>query len=285
MDTITMLKITSVQSNILLALARYKFLTASQLHVLQVGKDIGWIRVQAKELTEGSNALIERITFNILPRQGRLEGVFYLSKKGKDTLMQDMNIHETEIKIPIGNSSLFYKDYTHRKNTIDFQISLYQWSEQQEESTHIDFFDCYFDKIGNNRTNANLQAKNKILIGNDDYIIPDAVFRIDTPPRPYLFLFEMYDGKDTKRVLEQVKKHVRAIALGSPSEKYTYAFTHRVILLFEHETMKNAFLERTKNEPYFSEVAVCFRCKSIAGVQTDFFRGWENLKGESGGLF
>jgi hypothetical protein len=49
--------------------------------------------------------------------------------------------------------------------------------------------------------------------------------------------------------------------------------------------MKQALIERTKNNPYFSEVAICFRCKSIEGVETDFFRGWETLTGESTGLF
>lgn len=279
-----MQKITSVQSNILIALARYKFLTASQFQHLGVGQDIGWIRLQAKELTEGSNAFLERITFNIVARKGRLESIFYLSKKGKELLIEGMNMHEHEIKMPIGNGSLFYKDYTHRKNTIDFQISLYQWAEQQERATHVDFFDCYFDKIGNNRTLGNLQAKNKILIGEDDYIIPDGVFQIQTGERPYLYLFEMYDGKDTKRVLEQVKKHCKAISLESASKKYNYPFANRVLLVFEFETMKNAFIERTKNNPYFSEVAVCFRCKSIEGVATDFFRGWETLTGESVGL-
>jgi hypothetical protein len=280
-----MQKITSVQSNILLALARYKFLTASQFQRLCVGQDIGWIRLQAKELTEGSNALLERITFNIIARKGRLENVFYLSRKGKELLIEGMNLHEKDIKMPIGNSSLFYKDYTHRHNTINFQIAFYQWAEQQERATHIDFFDCYFDKIGNNRTNANLQAKNKILIGDDDYIIPDGVCMVQTTERAYLFLFEMYDGKDTKRVFEQVKKHVKALALGTASEKYNYQFAHRVVLVFEHESMKQALIERTKNNPYFSEVAICFRCKSIEGVETDFFRGWETLTGESTGLF
>jgi hypothetical protein len=103
---------------------------------------------------------------------------------------------------------------------------------------------------------------------------------LQTAERPYLFLFEMYDGKDTKRVYEQVKKHVRAIVLGSPNEKYNHTFAHRVLLLFEFENMKNAFLERTRNNPYFDEVSPCFKCKSIEGINQEFFQNWQNLKGE-----
>jgi hypothetical protein len=272
-------RLTSVQSNILIELARYKFLTASQLHRLNVGKDAGWIRTQAKELEKRSTPLIERITFGIVPREGKLEHVFYLTKQGKEALIEGMNLHQDEIKLPIGNASLFYKDYKHRKNTVDFQIALYQWTDTRED-LQVDFFDCYFDKLGNNRTGGNLEAKNKILIGEDDYIIPDGIFMLSNADRKFLYLFEMYDGKDTKRVFEQVRKHVRATALGSPSEKYNHQHAHRIILLFEFERMKHAFLERTKNNKYFSEVAQLFRCKSIEGINEDFFRGWENLKGE-----
>lgn len=280
-----MQRLTTLQSNILIELARYKFLTVSQFHRLGVSQDISWIRTQAKELSEAGNPLIERLTFNVTPRKGRIENVFYLTKRGKDALIEGLNMDENAVKMPVGNSTLFYKDYTHRKNTIDFQIAVYLWAKEQERGTYVDFFDCYFDKVGNNRTAANLQAKNKIALENEDYIIPDGVFMLQTPQRPYLFLFEMYDGKDTKRVFEQVKKHVKAIASGSPSEKYNYPFAHRVILVFEFDNMKDAFLERTKNNPYFSEVSPCFRCKSIEGVQADFFTGWQTLKAETIGFF
>jgi len=275
-----MQRLTTVQSNILIELARYKFLTVSQMHRLEISHDISWIRTQAKELSEGGNPLIERITFNVTPRKGRVENVYFLTKRGKEILIEGMNLEEANIKMPIGNSTLFYKDYNHRKNTIDFQISVYQWAKEQERGTYVDFFDCYFDKVGNNRMAANLQAKNKIPLENDEYIIPDGIFLLHTPKRPFLFLFEMYDGKDTKRVFQQVKKHVSAIALGSPSEKYTHPFAHRVVMVFEFESMKDAFLERTRRDPYFSEVSPCFRCKSIEGVQQDFSSGWETLTGE-----
>ena len=273
--------ITTLQSNILVELARYKFLTVSQMHRLGLGKDISWIRTQAKQLTDSNAPLIERLIFSVTPRKGRVENVFFLTKRGKEALIDGLKMDENAVKMPIGNSTLFYKDYTHRKNTIDFQIAAYQWAQEQERSTYIDFFDCYFDKLGNNRTLGNLQAKNKIALDQEDYIIPDGVFMLQTAQRPYLFLFEMYDGKDTKRVLEQVKKHVRAIAQGTPSEKYNYPFAHRVILVFEFEALKDAFIERTKNNIYFSEVSPCFRCKSIEGVERDFFTGWQNLTGET----
>jgi hypothetical protein len=280
-----MLKISLVQSNILLALAEYKFLTASQLHRLGVGKDIAWIRSQAKEMTEGSNPFIERITFPILPRQGRVESVFYLTVKGKESLIEGLQVDEKNIKLPIGKSTLFQNDYAHRKHTIDFQIQLTQWVQHREKILTMEFFDRYFDKIGNNRTLANLQSKNKIIISEEESIIPDGVFLLHTKQRAYLYLFEMYNGKDTKRVLEQVKKHAKALALGSASEKYHQSFSHKVILFFEFETMKKMLLERTKNDPYFNEVAIYFRCKSRESTELDFFKGWETLDGESVNLW
>lgn len=273
-------RLTTLQSNILIQLARYKFLTVSQLYRLGLSKDISWIRTQARELSQAGQPLIDRINFNITPHKGKVENIYFLTKKGKEALIEGMNKEEKSIKVPIGNPTNIYKDYTHRKNTIDFQIEAYLWAETQERGTYIDFFDCYFDKIGNNRTAGNLQAKNKIALEGDDYIIPDAVFLLETEHRPYLFLFEMYDGRDTKRVIDQVTKHVKAIELGTPSDKYNHPYAHRVILLFEFEEMKNAFLSRTHKDSYFDNVSVCFKCKSIEAMQKDFFGGWKNLKEE-----
>ena len=274
-----MQRLTSVQSNILVELAKYKFLTASQLHRLGVGKDIGWIRAQTKELETMGKPLIERITFGIVPRYGRLESVIFLTTHGKQALMDGLQMPESQIKMPVGNSSMFYKDYNHRRNTIDFQIELGRWANSMETMT-VDFFDCYFDKIGNNRTGANLEAKNKIMLDEEDYIIPDGVFMLSTPERPYLFLFEMYDGKDTKRVFTQIKKHVKAIATGSPSEKYKHDKAHRIAVVFEFDAQKEAFLERTREDVYFTHVAKWFRCKSLEEVKNGFSSGWKNLNGE-----
>lgn len=106
------------QSEILLALARYKFLTTSQINVL-VPKENAWLRKQILDLYNRSKPMIDRVSFGFHPRKGKLENVYFLTKYGQKLLSEVFDLNEDEIKMPVGTGSLFYKDYFHRKNTID----------------------------------------------------------------------------------------------------------------------------------------------------------------------
>lgn len=87
--------------------------------------------------------------------------------------MDSYQLESEEIRMPIGRAKLFFKDYFHRKYTIDFHIKLRKWAKKIQ--IELCFFDTYFDKIGNNRKNKNLKAKTKLDVGNS-YLIADAVF-------------------------------------------------------------------------------------------------------------
>ena len=271
--------INETQTEILLALARFKFLTTSQLHKI-IRKELAWLRKQILYLTERERSLVEKITFGFHPRVGKLENVFFLTKLGKHTLIEVLQMEEDTVRMPVGNSSLFYKDYTHRKNTIDFHIQLYHWT--QESGIELDFFDTYFDKSGNNRKDKNLRAKTKIDLDTDNYIIPDGAFTLSTEGGKFLYLFEMYDGKDTKRVVGQLKKHAQAIAMGSPSIKYGFANkSNRVLSVFEHESIKDAVVGRLQREQVFRNMPNHFLFKSLAEMNAQrMHENWRNLKGE-----
>jgi len=60
------------------------------------------------------------------PRKGKVESIYYLTKDGRDALIEDLFYHEDEIKFQVGNS-IAYRDYDHRKKQIDFQIALDRW--------------------------------------------------------------------------------------------------------------------------------------------------------------
>ncbi|MFN7119906.1 MAG: hypothetical protein ACK4TA_24135, partial [Saprospiraceae bacterium] len=177
------------QENILLALAKFKFLSTSQLHRL-LKKEIAWLRKQILSLTKRERPLVEGISFGFHPKEGKLEHIYFLTKYGKDALLEMVQLEESQIRMPIGNSSMFYKDYKHRKNTIDFHIALYQWTLATD--MELDFFDTYFDKIGNNRTDKNLRAKTRIDLLQTDYLIADGVFTLSTEENTFLYLFEMH---------------------------------------------------------------------------------------------
>lgn len=119
-----------------------------------------------------------------------------------------------EIKIPIGTATLFYQDYFHRKNTVSCEIAMSLRAEQN----NLDILFCtrYFDTMGNNRRDKNLRSQNKFsLKENKTFLVPDMVFRTSevTGAKESLYTLEMYNGKNTLRTLEQLKKHIEAIEI------------------------------------------------------------------------
>ena len=116
---------TPTQTNIMLALARHKFLTTSQLLRLKVTKQRSHLSTQIGKLRDRKRPYVSQIEFGFQPSKGRLENFYFLKSKAKKALMESLKMTAEEIKIPIGTSTLFTQDYFHRKFTIDCEIAVY----------------------------------------------------------------------------------------------------------------------------------------------------------------
>jgi len=284
--------ITNIQNNVLTNLAKYKFLTLSQLLQLEVGTtQYKYLWKQVASLRDRNKPLVKCQRFSVSqPQNGnppeRVEDWYYLNNTGKKVLIEELNFKH-EIRLPIGRGNLAYKDYQHRKRTIDFQILLNLCSK--ENNYNVSFFDSYFEKMGNNRRDKNLRAKTRIDFEGDDFFIPDGAFKLAHQNKNKFYLFEMYSGRDTKRTLAQLHKHGLSL---------TQRFTHRayelpvnkpyfIILLFQYESIKNALIEKAKKEGRtFSLIEKYFRCKSIEQLEKDnFISNWKTLFGSSTSLF
>ena len=285
--------ITNIQGNVLEGLARYKFLTLSQMLDLQVGTTrYKYLWEQVKSLRDRRKPLVSCHRYeNPEPRKGRVEDMYFLTSLGKTALVNELLFSERAIKIPAGNTPA-YKDYFHRKNTIHFQIALDKWAD--DVGVDVPFFDAYFDMTGNNRTSKDLRAKTKIDFGGEEYFIPDGVFKLNKEKKQRLFLFEMYNGKDSNRVIEQLHKHAIAMtnrythhSLGyDPNKSYT------IVLMFEFEGIKKAVVEKAKKEfsesgkQSFGKVQQYFISKSLDDLKEgNFDRNWTTLFGRKSKLF
>ena len=258
------------------ALARYKFLTVSQLDFLNILKNKMGLYQRLRELRSGKKPFIKNNVFGIMAGKGRLEDFYFLEKRGKDFLIEDLDYKEENIKIPKGTSSLFLRDYFHRMETINFYLYLDRFLLQNE--SHIIFLDYYFDKIGNNRSKKNLRAKNKIDIEETGgYIIPDIVTKFRYKKEPYLFFFEQHNGKDTKKLLKQLYYHLLAIEQGAGAEKYQMKKSHRVAVVFEFEGILKATLKRIEKIAEFEGFEKFFIFKTNEELKKDFFNGWVTL--------
>lgn len=280
--------ITNIQSVVLAKLARYKFLTLSQLLSLEVGTtQYKYLWKQITSLRDRRQPLVKCQQFNTVTAVSssgkktpeRVEDLYYLSKEGTKALRQELGFEEL-IKIPVGRR-LAYKDYRHRKRVIDFQIQLDLWTNENESV--IPFFDTYFDKEGNNKVSGNLRAKTRIDFGSSGFFIPDAAFKMEQMDNQKFFLFEMYNGTDVKRTTVQLHRH--GIAMANRYTHKAYALpknkSYNIILLFERDGLKNSVIDRVKkNEPAFNKMEKYFRLKSLADLaEGDFFENWLTLHG------
>lgn len=283
--------ITNIQGNILTHLARYKFLTISQLLDLDVGtSQYKYLWKQIASLRDRKTPLVKCQRFSVTaPPQGkppqRIEDWYYLSNAGKKALINELRF-ENEIKMPIGRGNLAYKDYRHRRRTIDFQIALERWAISI--GMEIPFFDRYFDKLGNNRTDKNLRAKTRIDFKEKDFFIPDGAFKIANDQLEKFFLLEIYNGKDTNRTINQLHKHATALTKRYTHQAYNLPKnkSYNIVLIFQNESLQNAVVERVNNqEKAFSIIQKYFRCKSLNQLKEgDFNSEWITLSGENNNL-
>lgn len=277
-----MVTITEIQTNILLALGRYKFLTTSQIEALQI-TDVTYARKVLKDLEEKTRPFVGRITFGTHPKWGKLENFFYLTKYGKKQLMEGLGIAEAEAKAPKGKATLFFQDYYHRKYFISVQIAIYGWAAKA--AFEINFFHTYFDQIGNNRVSGNAEILTKIPFkegnGAENYIMPDGIFLLQKNEERILYLVEMYNGKDTKRVLTQLEKHAKVLVAGSASDKYQIKKANRVICIFEEESILKAVINRVRLDERFRKLKDFFFLKALDKLTAiSFEEEWYNLSGE-----
>ena len=267
-----MILINNLQSDILENIGRFKFLTTSQIQRI-TGKSLSYVRENLSLLSQNGYIKTYRIEKFI-----KAENMYYLTDRGKDIIISNEKIFSEDIKLPVG-VPLVVKDFQHRKNFIDIHIALFQYLENKAIQIHR--FYAYFDKAGNNRTAHNLEAKTKIPLGENQFFMPDGVMvTIDETEDRNLYLIEMYNGKDTLRTLQQLAKHSKAIALGTPAQKFGIRKNPAILCVFEYESSKQAVIKRLQSNERFSPIADFFFFASLEDLQKNFVHSWYNLKGQ-----
>lgn len=232
------------QTKILLALARYKFLTTSQMITLGISNRRSNLSVMLKPLKESKRALVGEMEFGFVPSKGRLENFYYLKPRGKKVILESGRLEEDEIKYPRGRNVMFTQDYFHRKYTIDCHIACDLAAKEQ--GFEVLAFDRYFDKVGNNRTGGNLQARTKIDI-DGDYIIADATLLLKKGDITRLYALELYNDRNVKRITAQIEKHLIGIRHSSLCKNYGIKKGHRLICVFSHPETRSIVMEKFDN--------------------------------------
>lgn len=283
-----MIQITATQENILRQLAQYKFLTISQIASLGTAhKD--YIQKSLLKLRQEPLELVGVSQYGGVYKkgEGRAENMYYLTLKGAKFLVehtQGLDIEQVHYPKSIGVE--FRNDYQHRIYTVNVQISFEKWIEQNGFKSL--FFHSYFHKNGSMKGNDSqpLKSITKINITERYFIEPDAIFMYDTPTKRQLMICEVSNGKDTKRVVEQLKTIADAIGKGVVTDHYKQEYNYnknpRVLCVIETENLLKLVLKKMNQDPYFAPEwnQKAFFFKVVTEIKDkDFGFNWQNMKG------
>jgi hypothetical protein len=266
-----MILINNIQSDILESLSRFSFLAISQLRGI-TGKSLGYLREQLAILSHR-----KFIGSYHLERPGKAENIYYLTEAGKELLLSHAKVFAGDIRVPVG-VPLVVRDYQHRKNFIDLHIALHALTQKQ--GIGIAAFHAYFHKTGNNRTAHNLEAKTKIPLSTEGFFIPDGVMITESSEGKKLYLLELYNGKDTGRVVQQLGKHSMAIREGTPGKTFGLQANPFVLSAFEHASIRDAVIKRLVQHQGFARISHLYFFAALEDVTNDCENAWRTTTGE-----
>jgi hypothetical protein len=255
-------------------LARFKYLSTSQFIKLGLASSQPAVSrilqrfFKAKKEKDESEAklikspLINKLTFPLDPKRGKLENLYCLNKRGATVLSEYLDKNINEIEYLKGNT-FFAKDYAHRVTQIDYYIQLYLNSVEHNYS--IDFFHSYYDKQGANRSNTSqtLEARTKLYYADGSYYIPDAIYKTtetisDGSQQEFYYVLEIHKNHDSKRAIETIEKNIKALDEYSLQKKYNYEYAHKVIVVFDTQTARDAVFRRFEKIDYYLEFGKLF---------------------------
>ncbi len=267
-----MANLTENQLKAIELLANYKYLTSSHFVKMEVFKKRSYLTNSLKILIDSKNPLILKHDFN--PINGKLESFYYLTKYGKRLLVNEFSHDETKIKMPLGLANVYLHDYFHRKYTIDFHIAFRLWLESK--NGQVNFLNYYFDKSGNNRIKdkcSHVVSSNKIQLNERTSFIPDINAKFTIDDKEHLFLFEQHNGKDAKRLFEQLFIHIHAISAKAISSKYNYQKPYKVVVVCEEESVKTSVIKRLQKENGIENYDSFFLFKTNDELE-NFYNNW-----------
>ena len=266
------------ESDTLVSLAKYKFLCSSQFTQLGLYKNKGDVTNLLKPMTEQKKPLIGVIKFPTDPTIGKLEYIYYLTKFGEKAVLEDLDYPQEKIK-KIKSKPISTKDYFHRKSTIDFHIGLNQWL--QNNNGEIKFLNYYFDKMGTFRDkDKTIREINRFYLNDNRSFIPDITVKFKVNNESYIFLFEQHNGKDVKRLADQLHVHLLAISQDIVSKKFKFDKSNRVAVVCEEKSVKDAVIQRLQNTDDFRNFYNYFIFKTNDELKKDFFNNWTLINGE-----
>ena len=272
-----LLPVSATEDAILDALARYQFLTAPQLLGLRVTSDRSHLYAALAKLKRRRPPAVASLSFGSIPGRGRLADINLLTPPGA-RLIEERERDTCQVLVH-KRPSVFRNDYDHRVGCVGFHIALERWAG--ENGQQIDFFDTYYDPVSGGGRGIKTAPKTRIPYSGGA-IVPDAVFAlIGADGVTRLCVYELYCGRRTKRVEDQLRAYFQALEEDAIEERYHYDNAARILLVFADQTALDLVRDRLANHPKLATVNECFYLATRAASEADVRKCWTRFDGEA----
>jgi len=269
-----------IQLLVLLAVAKYRFLTNAQLTLLRLGHPVTLRRATRFLSCHPPKTPVLRChRFAVSPRHGRLANIFTITAKGLAVLKEafpDLEFPETP------PTTMFALDYHHRVACISFRIllelALSGLPYRMESSA------WYFEKGGANRRRSGgdpLISATRFDFADGSHFIPDGVIVLRHVPtgKRTVFAVECVNGRDSARTLRQVGRHQLAIVERVVSDRFHLPPQQSFVSLFFF--LKSAHvprvLERLEKMVAFTPFRPNFLFTTFEELSRNPLVGWRSV--------
>lgn len=264
-----------LQTELLQNLVTFKQLTIPQFAKLNEGSSEQSIRRALDKLLKRRKPLINRVEFKKVSHFGKLSYVHSVTKLGVSRLVELGKSIPTEETFTPANPKLT-TDYFHRTRTIDFHIQLSECVKLK--GMRLLFSSHYFMVRKHYKGFISL---NRIAYQGGKNIIPDSIYAIGADDSSRFLLFELHNGKDTGRIVEQVEQHAIVltglythIKFRIPKDKFYY-----ILVVFEERSAMEGVITILNKTNRYRNIVSFFLFKHISELGDNLFSNWLTLDG------
>lgn len=280
--------LTEPQQRLLLALARYRYLTVPQMIAAGVGKNDSHIRsdVLPRLCRRAGDNLVDAHEFPRFGAKGRLPRVYTLTKHGA-ALVADMERRDlSEIVWPVGGVQ-YANDFDHRAAYIDCCIAFDAWiaADERRESLEVRH---YFDKTGANRSGVlRLRARTRIDLPTGRFIIPDGLAFFDTGDKRRAVAIEIHNFPDVGRIAKQLAEYISDMVMDASSRAFGHDAAGRVLSISSDPGLAMRVMDRMLALPGFrdSRAFKLIAFNEQENVKANFGSGWVLADRSPAGIF
>ena len=269
---------------ILKALSEYRYLTTTQILALGIAKDRGHLGkvlaslLSAKRRDQSGERMpkeIGEIDFGVKVGKGRLPRMYYLTKRGAQTL-EILDPELAPVSFPT-RVVRFAPDYEHRVSCVDFHIALNAWATDNHNT--VSRYRQYFDWSPAS-AKGRPQPSTRLALSHKR-VDPDALFVLsDATEIERAFVFEMTNGFDTGRVIDKMRHLACGLRDRSLNRALSFPLQQavRILFVFEHRRTAELVATRAANTPLVGKFSPHFLLKARDDICRDTLRqDWMTL--------